>query len=134
MATIYAITPRGIGKRPAVRAITDTWALGEGETFSVQDPPTGTQVLSDNGLALREMTPEEIALEQTAADDKEVEVSELTVLFNALEGPFFAALRRASPSAIDNLIATHFDTFTQQQQNVIKFLLKSAVLQLRRMR
>ena len=57
---MYAITPKGIGKKVGARAIRNTWELAEGETFKAEDF-NADMVLAEDGISLREPTAEELA-------------------------------------------------------------------------
>ena len=57
---MYAITPKGIGKKVGARAIRPDWGLAEGETFTVEDF-NADMVLAEDGISLREPTVEELA-------------------------------------------------------------------------
>lgn len=130
----YAITPKGVGRSPGIRAIKDTWDLRENETFSVLDYMPG-QVLAEDGVHLRDKTPEEKSLEVTVRTVRETEESEIAgIVSDTKAGPLFDALKRATPAQINTMIENQFDTFTPQQQNVLKFLLRIAMVTIRKLR
>ena len=57
---MYALTPKGIGKKVGARSIRPDWGLAEGETFTVEDF-NADMVLAEDGVSLREPTVEELA-------------------------------------------------------------------------
>lgn len=56
----YAITPRGVGERPAWRTTKEGWPLKDGETFTVDFDPRN-YVLAEDGASLRLRTEQEIS-------------------------------------------------------------------------
>ena len=57
---MYAITPRGVGKKVGARAIEDEWPLEPGETFK-SDAWAPNMVLAEDGQSLRPGTEAELA-------------------------------------------------------------------------
>lgn len=69
----YAITPRGIGKKPGVRCINSSdWPLLDGETFKVAECKK-TDVLAEDSISLREGTEQELNPPDTRTDVQKIE-------------------------------------------------------------
>ncbi len=133
--TKYAITPKGVGNRPGVRAIRDGWEPKETETFVLTEAPDPSQVLDESGIALRDKTPDEVALEEVDRITEQEEGHEQDeILRDTKGGPLFGGLKRATPPQINTFVDNQFDTFTPSQRNVLKLLLRVAILSLRRLK
>ena len=64
---MYAITPKGIGKKVGARAIKPEWELVEGETFKAEDF-NADMVLAEDGISLRQGTELELNPPPTAIE------------------------------------------------------------------
>jgi len=82
---MYAIRPKGAGKKVGARAIRPDWALTKGERFKV-DKWHKNMVLADDKLSLREMTEEEIeeANRVPTQDEENEKIIKNDRTFNAL--------------------------------------------------
>lgn len=69
---MFAITPKGVGKRVGARAIRPDWPLLEGESFTVEECK-GTDVLAEDGKSLREGTEIELNPPDTRTNIKKLE-------------------------------------------------------------
>lgn len=58
---LWAITPRGAGRKPGARAIQPGWDLVEGEAFAVATDSIEGLVLAEDGQSLRPGTSEELS-------------------------------------------------------------------------
>ena len=66
---MFAITPRGIGKKVGARAIRPDWDLVEGETFTVEDF-NEDMVLAEDGISLRQGTDTELNPPPTYSEER----------------------------------------------------------------
>lgn len=128
----YAITPKGIGKRPGARCVRDDTPLASGETFFVSSFPPDL-VLAEDGVSLRERTPEEIDEEAAAIVAVDAErAGQQALAADCKADAVFQALATATPPQINSFVNAQFSTFTAQQRAVMKLLLQVAALTLRR--
>lgn len=128
----YAITPKGIGRRPGARCIRDDTPLTASETFTVTSF-TPDLVLAEDGLSLREKTQEEIDAEAAAVVAVDVERDAQAVLAaDAKADAIFDQLQTATAAQINSFVNAQFGAFTAPQRAVMKLLLQVAALTLRR--
>lgn len=129
----YAITPKGIGKRPGARCVRDDTPLAPGETFFVNSF-TPDLVLAEDGLSLRERTQEELDAEAAAITAVDAERAAQAVLqADCKVDAVFTALSTASPAQITTFVANRFPAFDAPQRAVIRLLLQVAALVVRRL-
>lgn len=106
----YAITPRGIAKKPGARAIDNAGSFLPGESFAVPeggyDPAL---VLAEDAISLRTKTPEELAFDASQEAAAAVEQDAQTALLNdALSDAVFDQLKSATPAQIAGFVNTAF--------------------------
>lgn len=130
----YAITPRGIGKKPGARAVEDHFPPAPGETFRVaENAYNPSLVLSENEISLRPKTQEELTAEAAAAAAAVVEQDGQGVLLADVKADgVFQSLAAATPAQLNTFVQNQFATFTVPQRNVIRLLLTVAALVIRR--
>lgn len=128
----YAITPRGIGKRPGARCIRDETPLAPGETFTVSDF-TPDLVLAEDQISLREKTQDELDLEAAGNTAVDVErAAQAALAADAKQDAVFDQLKTATAAQINTFIGNRFPAFTAPQQAVMKLILQVCALFLRR--
>lgn len=128
----YAITPKGIGRRPGGRCVRDETPLAPGETFFVSSF-TSDLVLAEDGVSLRKKTPEELSEEAAADVAADVERAAQQVLAaDARQDAVFDQLKGATAAQINAFVNARFVTLTAPERNVMKILLQVAALVIRR--
>ena len=128
----YAIHPRGIGRRPGARCVRDDTPLASGETFFVTSF-TPDLVLAEDSVSLRERTPEEIDDEAAAVVAVDAErAAQAALAADARQDAVFDQLKSATASQINNFVNNQFSGFTAPQRAVMKLLIQTAALTLRR--
>lgn len=71
---MYAIKPKGIGRKVGSRAIRSNWPLLDGETFTVSECKE-TYVLAEDERSLREGTRDELNPPDTRTNAQKLEAS-----------------------------------------------------------